>query len=1394
MMNDDIKKSKAYQTYLSISTGIVARKKARKGMKDTTNPTKKGSTTTEESILFDSYEALQLEVPNEPKGSSITHNNEDDWGFSDEVEILTSDDERKKSLDAKAVSEKTDDEVYSDEFHDEEKHDDDKIADKEKTYDERTESDKDNQEMADVEKINAEKAREEKGGIEKIKDDQVKDDQIGDLISMTHKEKPKLLLSTSIHSLSSNYELKLQNALINKMQRSSSFLDHDKHLDLYNALMDFISLNEAIKRGDLDPTKELNQKWQETVAEHTQEVPVDAEEPRFDDVVNDDDQPQDDTVPMKDNPIWAYLQAFQRHLKSSVELEYNMEPFYLALSGFGGVEGNLDSVISFIKCPDEFGNNRDAVMLHFSHSLLLELLRDVLGIKCARHSHCQLYSSYWQNNFPLPVKKDATARRKVIEFRDSYVVPANTTTIDTTSGEKSGRTVTLTAEDMQKKKNDVKARITILLSLPDEHQLRFIKYKTARELWAAILKTFGGNKATKKTKKNLLKQQYGNFKAEGSKTLEQTSDLDTMSLDDLYNHLKVYESEVQKKSEPNSQNMAFISSAKHSSGKEDGNTACVPTASTNVPTASASIATISQDTACVYIASQSSGSQIKFEDINQIDEDDMEEMDIKWNMELLSMRADKFWMKIGKKISIQGLDVAGFDKSKVDCFNCYKMGHFARECRAHRNQDKGRRDNYRQGSKAKEQALKELMAIYGVGWDWSYMANDKEDHALVADEVAPTEFALMANTSAESKTLKQEKEGVDGKLAGLLIASKDLENLIESQRSDKNKEGLGYTAVPPLPAQLYLSPKKDLSWTGLPECANDTVTDYSKPSPTVESASGDDQNRNPSVFETVASPIIPKPFIEFVKPKDSQSKSKTCKTESPKNPPVKQLRKVEEKGDEGYFIRYLMSSKAFRVFNKRTMRVEENLHVEFLENKAIEKVFGPNWLFDIDSLTKSMNYVPVDAGTISTNLSGIKDAARQKVKKYVSSLRYIALPNRAHDALLEFSSSKPQDHCSTEVPEGSGNPNPTASTSNPPSDQIETLTVETPIPTAKETPSLDNILSLTNRFEDILGGTTNSDESNGEEANISNIETSITASPTPTLRIHKDHPKSRIISPMDTPIQTRNKSKEVGEHSFIATIHQKTDPALLQFYLFSCFLSQVEPKKIFDALQDSSWVEDMQEELLQFKIQNVWTLVDCPKRDPEFLAKVYKVEKAMYGSHQAPRAWYGTLSKYLLKNGFRKGKIDHTLFIRRQREDFILVQVYADGIIFGSSNPQLCREFEALMNEKFQMSAMDIMLAVCACARHQVTPKECHLHAVKRIFRYLKGHPKLGLWYPKESPFDLVAYLDSDYGGATQDRKSKTGGCQFLGRRLISWEWKKQTIVATSTTKAEYVAAASCCG
>ncbi|GJR56099.1 putative ribonuclease H-like domain-containing protein [Tanacetum coccineum] len=242
--------------------------------------------------------------------------------------------------------------------------------------------------------------------------------------------------------------------------------------------------------------------------------------------------------------------------------------------------------------------------------------------------------------------------------------------------------------------------------------------------------------------------------------------------------------------------------------------------------------------------------------------------------------------------------------------------------------------------------------------------------------------------------------------------------------------------------------------------------------------------------------------------------------------------------------------------------------------------------------------------------------------------------------------------------------------------------------------------------------------------------------------------------------------------------------------------------------------------------------------DPEFPDKVYKVEKALYGLHQAPRAWYETLSTYLLDNGFQRGQIDKTLFIKRIKSDILLVQMssmgeltfflglqvtqkddgifisqdkYVDEILkkFGfstvktTSTPMetlkpLLKDAEAedvdvhlyrsMIGSLMYLTASrpDIMFVVCACARFQVTPKVSHLHAVKRIFRYLKGQPKLGLWYPKDSPFYLEAYTVSDYAGASLDKKSTIGGCQFLGGRLISWQCKKQTIVANSTTEEKF--------
>ncbi|GJT99949.1 putative ribonuclease H-like domain-containing protein [Tanacetum coccineum] len=231
--------------------------------------------------------------------------------------------------------------------------------------------------------------------------------------------------------------------------------------------------------------------------------------------------------------------------------------------------------------------------------------------------------------------------------------------------------------------------------------------------------------------------------------------------------------------------------------------------------------------------------------------------------------------------------------------------------------------------------------------------------------------------------------------------------------------------------------------------------------------------------------------------------------------------------------------------------------------------------------------------------------------------------------------------------------------------------------------------------------------------------------------------------------------------------------------------------------------------------------------DPEFPDRVYKVEKALYGLHQAPRAWKELCTEFekMMHKKFQMSSMGElTFFVGlqvTQKDDgiFISQDKYVDEILkkFGfstvktastpivTSKPLMKDEnaedvdvhlYRSMIGSLMYLTALrpDIMFVVCACARFQVTPKVSHLHAMKRIFRYLKGQPKLGLWYPKDSPFDLEAYTNSDYAGASLDRKSTTKGCQFLGSRLISWQCKKQTIVANSTTKAKYVAASSCCG
>ncbi|GJY50569.1 putative ribonuclease H-like domain-containing protein, partial [Tanacetum coccineum] len=440
------------------------------------------------------------------------------------------------------------------------------------------------------------------------------------------------------------------------------------------------------------------------------------------------------------------------------------------------------------------------------------------------------------------------------------------------------------------------------------------------------------------------------------------------------------------------------------------------------------------------------------------------------------------------------------------------------------------------------------------------------------------------------------------------------------------------------------------------------------------------------------------------------------------------------------------------------------------------------------------------------------------------------------------------------------------------------------------------------------------DEDVGAVVDFNNMDNTIAVSPIPTLRIHNNHPKGQILGDPTSTVQTRwkiQKASSVQQALILVDLpfgkkaigtkwvfRTKKDERSIVVKKEAILLAQghrqeegidydevfapvarIEAIRLFLAIASYKgfivYQMDVKSTFLYGTIQEEVYVHQPPGFiDPAHPNKVYKVVKALYGLHQAPRAWYETLSSFLLENDFRRGTIDKTLFIKKNQSDIMLVQVYVDDIIFGCTKKSMCTEFEEVMHKRFQMSSMgeltfflglqvkqqpdgifisqykyvadilkkfdlcsikttttpiesnkplvkdedgvevdiheyrsmigsliyliasrpDIMFAVCACERFQVTPKASHLHAVKRIFRYLKHQPKLGLWYHRDSPFELEAFPDSDYAGASLDRKSTTGGCQFLGRRLIYWQCKKQKIMANSTTEVEYVAAAHCCG
>ncbi|GJX69688.1 putative ribonuclease H-like domain-containing protein [Tanacetum coccineum] len=517
------------------------------------------------------------------------------------------------------------------------------------------------------------------------------------------------------------------------------------------------------------------------------------------------------------------------------------------------------------------------------------------------------------------------------------------------------------------------------------------------------------------------------------------------------------------------------------------------------------------------------------------------------------------------------------------------------------------------------------------------------------------------------------------------------------------------------------------------------------------------------------------------------------------------LGKFDGKSDEGFFVGYSLSSKAFRVYNIRTRKVQENLHIGFLENKPMIEGNGPKWLFDLDSLTQSMNYVPVVAGTFSNDFAGIQGVSESSTSSQQDQ-DWIAMPiwkdasyfGDASPNIVDNAQIEDKDELNDEDDATEESHNGSNIQNNDIADQqVNTARQEVNTGSREVSTALPKVNAATH--EDLVGLSSASEDSHMEvqEIELGNIPQSYEVTTTPQTRIHKDHPIEHVIGDVQSSVQTRRMKTSYSEKGFLSAIYEGKYHQDLHTCLFVCFLSQEEPKRISQALRDPAWVEAMQEELLQFKMQKVWILVDLPKghraigtkcvyrnkKDERGIVIKNKARLVTQGHTQeegidydkvfAPVARIEEIRIFLayasymgfmiyqmdVKSAFLYGQIEKEkkkgIFISQDKYVHKILRKFNYSDVKSASTPTDLEKplvqdgdaadvdehlYRSMIGSLMYLTASrpDIMFAVCACARFQVSPKSSHLLAVKRIFRYLKGKPSLGF-----------------------DRKSTTGGCSL---------------------------------
>ncbi|GKA74339.1 putative ribonuclease H-like domain-containing protein, partial [Tanacetum coccineum] len=892
-----------------------------------------------------------------------------------------------------------------------------------------------------------------------------------------------------------------------------------------------------------------------------------------------------------------------------------------------------------------------------------------------------------------------------------------------------------TAKQKLARKNELKAKSTLLLAIPDEHLLKFHGIKDAKTLWEAIKTRFGGNKESKKMKKTILKQQYENFTASRSEGLDKTydrslplawnnialimrnkSDLDTMSMDDLYNNLKVYEAEIKSQSSSNSQNVAFVSSENTSSTNKAVNTAHeVSTANSPGQTSSSSYA---DDVMFSFFVSQFNSQQLDNEDLEQIDTDDLEKIDLKWQVAMLTIRVKRFLNKTGRNLNFNGKETIGFDKTKVECYNCHRRGHFARECRAPRNQ-RNRNGDVPRRIVPVETPTNVLVVQDGISV-----------HPVI-------KFKTLRSSSLTGETtcLKTDLSFTD--LVDLSICLMCGETITsvpinESTASKSSKDNLEQ------PKDVRPSAPIVEEWK------SDSDDDCGNPQYALQDQgifdSGCSRHMTGNKSYLIDYQDIDGGFVAFAgSPKGGKITGKG------------KIRTGKLDFEDVYFVKELK----FNLFSISQM----------CDKKIV-------FLFTQDDVYISPDFKLLDESQVLLKVPRQNNKrGKQATKPLVNKARG-CYTKSLDDEFVDDARKNNDAHYLAKDGDKNGHEKDVR-------DQEEALRNfnNNDLLTDHLMPDLEDSTGIFRGAYDDEDVWTLVDLPKGNRA-------------IGTKWIYRNKKDERgIIVRNKARLVTQGYTQEEGIDYDEVFAPVASIEAIRLFLAYASFMGFI----VYQMDVKSAFLYGTIEE-------EVYVCQPLGFEDPQFPDKVYKVEKDLYGLHQAPRAWYETLSTYLIKNGFRRGTLDKTLLTKKEKGDILLVQVYVDDIIFGSTKKSLCDEFEQMMHKKFQMSSMgeltfflglqvqqkkdgifisqdkyvvdilkkfdfitvkttstptetkkalikeeeaenvdvhlfrlmirslmyltasmpDIMVDVCACARFQVTPKTSHLHAVKRILRYLK--------------------------------------------------------------------------